>query len=156
MSVPSQPVQCTQTASLKRLLWSPKRGSTSVLTLSRSFLILPVLASLSQLFQCSLTATNGEDGFHTSRVKFLFVNMFASCFLVSTSLIWLSTANPSQLWVRDTCLIGLLSLIKNVEHQSNQIEKFEGHIRRSTIQDCCVECLFLSVCHAAGILECSV
>ena len=58
--------------------------------------------------------------FHSSRVKFPFVNMSASWCLVSTYLIWIfgsrlilsNTQSRATLWVLDTCLIvGLLSLI---------------------------------------------
>ena len=58
--------------------------------------------------------------FHSSRVKLPFVNMSASCFLVSTCLIWIwgsklmlpNNLPNATLWVRDTCLyVGLLPLM---------------------------------------------
>ena len=58
--------------------------------------------------------------FNSSRVKFPFVKMSASWFLVSMYLIWIfgsrlilsNNKSSATLWVRDTCLIvGLLPLI---------------------------------------------
>ena len=75
--------------------------------------------------------------FHSSRVKFPSVSMSASCFLVSTFLIWIfgsrlilsNNQSWATLWVLDTCLIvgllpSMINLItaslssKNVEHRT--------------------------------------
>ena len=125
---------CSSRTNLSRH-WKPD-SSSSALTLPRSCLLRPVLASFSPSFIVQLVKLNfwkqqnklkwlmlNRWGrlFHSSRVKFPLVNMSASWCLVSTYLIWIlgsrliilsNNQSRATLWVLDTCLIvGLLPLI---------------------------------------------
>ena len=69
--------------------------------------------------------------FHSSRVKWLLVNMSASWFLVSTHLVWTLILSNNQssatLWVLDTCLIvGLLPLMIILIAASLSSKKYNG------------------------------
>ena len=98
--------------------------------------------------------------FHLSRVKLSFVSMSASCFLVSTYLIWIfgsrlnlsNDQSSATLWVLETCLIvGLLpfmiiliSLLHYPQkcrgsHQIEKTSRLKKHNRRCIMQDHCDE-----------------